>query len=236
MDINDYGILISETNMEFVMEKIFKKFYQKYPNDHILVQYESIGKAKKDILNGYNYDMFLSADKKSAMEIYKVHKSVNKPKLYTKGALIIFFRNLKFDKNYNFLKDKNVKKILIGNKQNTIYGNRTIQVLQNLHLYKKLKNKIEYKKTIAEVVDDVIWSKNKIGFIPKSAINLLPTKFNKREKNWIEVNPKLYSPINQYFVISKRGETKQSIKDFANFLISTEGQKILTSNGYLPIK
>ncbi|GAX87512.1 molybdate transport system substrate-binding protein [Lebetimonas natsushimae] len=235
MDLNKYGIVLSSTNMEFVMKKIFKKFYQKYPNDHILVQYESTGKAVKDILNGYPYDMFLSADKKGALKVYNAHKAVTKPKLYTKGSLIIFFKNLN-DKNYNFLKNKKIKKILIGNKQQTVYGNRTIEVLKNLHLYEKIKNKIEYKKNIAEVVDDVIWSKNKVAFIPKSAINLLPSKYNKKGINWIEINPKLYSPINQYFVISKKGLKKKSVRDFAHFLLSKEGQKILTSNGYLPIK
>jgi hypothetical protein len=47
MDLDKYGIVLSSSDMQFVMTKIFKKFYQKYPNDHILVQYSSSGTAKK---------------------------------------------------------------------------------------------------------------------------------------------------------------------------------------------
>jgi molybdate transport system substrate-binding protein len=236
MDLDKYGIVLSASNMQFVMTKIFKKFYQKYPNDHILVQYSSAGKAAKNILKGYKYDMFLSANKKYAIKVYEANKAVTKPKLYTKGTLVVFYKNLKYDKNYNFLKNKKVKMILIGNKKETVYGNRTIEILKNLHLYDTIQNKIKYERNIAEVVDNIIWAKDKVGFIPKSSINLLPSQFNKKGKNWMEVNPKLYPPIKQYFVISKRGIKKQSVKDFANFLLSNEGQKILISNGYLPIK
>jgi len=236
MDISKYGIVFSASNMQFVMEKIFKKFYQKYPNDHILVQYDSAGKLTKKIMNDVPYDIFLSADKKCAMEVYKAHKAVTKPKLYTKGALILFYRNLKNGKNYNFLEDKKVKMILVGNKKEATYGSRTIEVLKNLHLYNKIKSKIRYARNIALVVDNVIWSKDEVGFIPKSAIILLPEQFKKEGTNWMEVDQKLYSPIMQYFVISKRGLQKKAVKDFANFLLSDEGQKILTSNGYLPIK
>jgi len=237
MDLNKYGIVLSASNMQFVMEKVFKKFYQKYPNDHILVQYESNGKAKNDILNNkYLYDVFLSSNKQACMEVYKAHKAATKPKLYTKGSLILFYRNLKITKNYKFLESKKIKIILIGNKKDTVYGKRAIEVLKNLHLYNKIKNKLRYTKNIAIVVDDIIWAKNKVGFIPKSAITLLPSKFNKKGIDWIEVNPKLYSPINQYFVISKRGLQKKAVRDFVKFLLSNEGQKILISNGYKPIK
>jgi molybdate transport system substrate-binding protein len=205
MDLDKYGIVLSASNMQFVMTKIFKKFYQKYPNDHILVQYSSAGKAAKNILKGYKYDMFLSANKKYAIKVYEANKAVIKPKLYTRGALIVFSKNLKYNQTYTFLEDKKVKKILIGNKENTVYGDRAIEVLKNLHIYNKIKNKIVYKKNIAQVVDYVIWSKDEVGFIPKSSINLLPSQFNKKGKNWIEVDPKLYSPIKQYLIISKRG-------------------------------
>lgn len=236
MDLEKYGIVFSSANMEFVMAKIFKAFYAKYPNDHILVQYDSPGKLANKIIHDVPYDMFLSANKKFAEEIYKAHKAVTKPKLYTRGALIIFYKFLVYNKGYNFLTDKKIQKILVGNAKNAVYGSRSVEVLKNLHLYNKIKSKIEYRRNIAEVVDDAVWAKSKVGFIPKSAINILPRGYDQEGVTWREINPKLYTPILQYFVISKRGMKKQSIKDFTNFLLSKEGQKILTSNGYLPIK
>jgi len=236
MDLNKYGIVFAASNMEFVMEKFFKAFYAKYPNDHILIHYDSSGKLSNKIMHDVPYDMFLSADKKFAEKVYEAHKSVTKPKLYTRGALIIFYKFLIYNKGYSFLTDKKIKQILIGNAKNAVYGSRSIEVLKNLHLYNKIKSKIEYRRNIAEVVDDVVWAKSKVGFIPKSAISILPRGYDQKRVTWREVDPKLYTPILQYFVISKRGIKKQSIKDFTNFLLSKEGQKILTSNGYLPIK
>ena len=234
-NIDKYGIVLSGTNLEFVMNDIFKSFYKKYPNDHIWVQYESSGKIRDSILNGKQYDLFLSTNKKFAETIYKAHKAVTKPKYFTKGAVILFSKNSDFRRD-SLIKILENNTILLGNAKNTVFGYAGLEVLKNLKIYNKVKKNIIYDKNIALVVDDIIWANNKIAIIPKSALNIIPIEYSVENKNWILIDSKLYSPIKEYFVISKRGIKKQAIIDFTNFLLSKEGQKILIKDGYLPMK
>jgi len=72
-----------------------------------------------------------------------------------------------------------------------------------------------------------------MGFIAKSSLYSPKMKQYKENINWKEVDPKLYTPIEQGIVILKKGESSSEVKAFYDFMLSLKAQKILTEFGYL---
>jgi molybdate transport system substrate-binding protein len=54
----------------------------------------------------------------------------------------------------------------------------------------------------------------------------------KQGKNWIEVDEKLYTPIDQGMVILKIGEGNDEAKAFYDFMMSDKAREILINFGY----
>ena len=55
----------------------------------------------------------------------------------------------------------------------------------------------------------------------------------KKGINWGEVDPKLYTPINQGVVILKEGKNNVEVEAFYNFILSKKAKKIFEDFGYL---
>ena len=68
-----------------------------------------------------------------------------------------------------------------------------------------------------------------IGIIAKSSLYSDKMKRFKKDENWIEIDPKLYTPIKQAVVILK--DSKEA-KAFYNFLLSEDAKKIFKDYGY----
>lgn len=55
----------------------------------------------------------------------------------------------------------------------------------------------------------------------------------KEGENWVEVDPKLYTPISQGIVILKKGEKSAEVSAFYAFIFSKKAEKIFKEFGYI---
>jgi molybdate transport system substrate-binding protein len=225
-------VVFSAANLKFFFEDIQKAYCEKYPDDKIKIKFGSSGVLTKDILNGEKYDIFLAANMVYPQKVYDTNNSIDKPKLYATGSIILLIAAHKGldDKGINILNDKKIKEITIANKKTAPYGVAALEALKNSNLYDKLKSKIIYSTDASNIIGDVLWYGN-AGLLPKSAINFLPRGYNIKGENWIDVDQKLYTPIKQGFVISKDGAKKDITKRFIKFILG-DGQEIFKKNGY----
>ena len=224
--------ILSAANLKFFFSDILNEYCKLYPDDKITVKFDSSGKLAKNIIDGEEYDIFLAANKKYPQEVYDANKASTKPKLYTTGSIILLIasdKNLKKE-GINILNNSDIREMTIANKKTAPYGMAAIEALKNAKLFNKLKSKIFYSSDASSVIGDVLWYGH-TGLLPKSAVNSLPRGYNIEGVNWVEIDQKLYTPIEQYYVISKRGLQNSVTKRFIDFLLS-DGQKILKQNGY----
>ncbi len=234
---SEYGTIFASANLEYVFPTMLKVFYQKHPNASVHIQYNASGFLAKEILNGVDYDLFLSANMHYPEMIYNNGKALKKPQLYAKGFLVLFVpkkilkqQDLK-TKGLKLLEESSIKHIVVANKKEAPYGRATIEALKNAQIYDKVKNKIIYTSDIGSVIDDVIW-KHYIGFLSKSALHMLPQGHTLKNRDWIEVDKQLYHPIEQGYVISQKGINNKNAMLFLKFLTSKEGKKIFKEYGY----
>ena len=231
------AFILASGNLKFVFPQMLQKFYAKYPDASVHISYRSSGDLMKEILAGEKYDIFFSANKNYAQKVYLENKSATKPKVYAQGILILFVPpNLPLKKEgLNVLSSDKIKNITVANKATAPYGVAAIEALTNSKCCTHTLQKIRYSSDVATAIDNVIWEGD-AGFLSKSALYMLPDNRKKEGVDWIEVDPKLYTPIIQAYVVSQNGLKNPNARKFLNFIHSDEGQKIFRDNGYKNIK
>lgn len=237
LEAQGYGsapaVVFASGNNKFVLPAIVKSFYLKYPESKLVIQYGATGDLSKSILDGVSYDIFLAADMQRPKRIYLANKALNPPKIYARGSLILFVpadKTLK-QKKITIVKNQKIKNISIANRKTAPYGKAAIEALRNSGLYDEVSHKIQYSTDVSTAITNVIWYDN-AGFLSKSAVQTLPSGYNKEGINWIEVDQSLYEPILQGYVLSAEGVKNENSIKFIDFITSQEGQAIYKEYGY----
>ena len=216
--------IASAANLTYVMPEIKKAFNKKYPNVKINLVLSSSGKLTAQILRGAPYDVFLSANMKYPLKLYKAGIAKMPPRIYARGAICLF--SLK----YKDISLKNLDKfniIAISKPQTTPYGKAAIEAFKNVGIYKKIKSKLVFAETIPAVFS-YVKSYADVGIVAKSTI------YSKNIKSlgtfyYKEINPQLYHPINQGIILLSQ---KKAAKEFYNFMFSKKVKNILKKYGY----
>lgn len=215
-------------NMQFAIEEIISAFEEKTGITCDLVTGSS-GKLTAQILEGAPYDLLVSADTYYPEEIYSSGLSEGKPKVYGKGQLVLWTTNPEIKADLNILTDERIKHIAIANPKTAPYGVAAENVLKELQIYERIKDKLVYGESISQVNQFVSSGSADIGFTAMSAV--LSDEM-KDMGNWISISDSLYDPIAQAVVVMK-GERSEEAQKFVDFLFSEKGLEILVRFGYL---
>jgi molybdate transport system substrate-binding protein len=205
----------------YALPQIIKAYNKKNPNDKVHLIFASSGKLTAQIMHGAKYDIFLAADMKYPLFLYKEGLSLTKPKIYAKGAIVLFSKK-PLTGNYKEI-ILNAKSIAIANPKTAPYGMAAVEFLKNTGLYDKVKDKLVYAETVSAAFNYSLHSTD-IGIIAKS---LLFSSNTKKYKNWIDL-PNNYTPIAQGVVLINK-----KAKNFYNFLFSDAAKDILKKYGYI---
>ncbi|MEA1955877.1 MAG: molybdate ABC transporter substrate-binding protein [Campylobacterota bacterium] len=220
-------------NVSYAIDELKKEFKKLHPNIKVRVTLGSSGKLTAQIKNGAPYGLFMSANMKYPNALYKEGIAITKPLLYTQGSLAyLSSKKRDFSKGIKLLEDAKIKRIAVANPKTAPYGKATIEAIKNAGIYEKVKGKFVYAESISQTVSYTVVATD-IGFVAKSSLYSSKMSRFKEGINWVEVDSKFYTPINQGIVILKKAKDNKDINDFYDFIISTEAKKIFKDFGYL---
>ena len=219
-------------NVQFAMQQLKEEFKKETGIDASIIIGSSV-QFTAQIKEGAPYDIFISADMKYPNSLYQSKLAINAPKVYASGSLVIWSvkKGIKFDNKLNFLLLDNIKRIAIANPTIAPYGEAAIEVLKHFNIYDKVKDKLVYGESISPTNQFIVSGAADAGFTAKSVV-VSPQM--KGKGVWMEIDPSVYSPIEQGCVILKYGidhHKKDSIR-FYNFLFSQKAKNILRNFGY----
>jgi len=219
-------------NVSYAMSDLKKEFNKLYPNTKVRVTLGSSGKLTAQIKNGAPFELFMSANMKYPNALYKDHIAITKPIVYAKGSLAyLSAKKRDFSEGLNLIQDAKIRRIAIANPATAPYGKATKEALENAHIYTEVKNKFVYAESIAQTVSYTVTATD-IGFIAKSSLYSPKMSKYKKDIHWREVDPKLYTPINQGIVLLKRAKKNPEAQAFYDFIQSAKAQKIFNDFGY----
>ena len=220
-------------NVSYAIDDLKKAFNKVYPNTKVQVILGSSGKLTAQIKHGAPYQLFMSANMKYPEALYKDKIAITEPIVYAQGTLAYLSNKPQdFSKGMALLKEVKIKKIAVANPKTAPYGKATMEAMKNASVYEELKHKFVFAESASQTVSYTVTATD-MGFIAKSSLYSPKMKQYKEGIHWAEVDPKLYTPIEQGIVILKKGTLNSEVKAFYDFILSLEAQKILRDFGYL---
>ena len=219
-------------NVSYAIEDLKRAFAKEHPDTKVQVILGSSGKLTAQIKNAAPYELFMSANMKYPEALYADKVAVTKPLVYAEGTLAtLSVKPQDFSKGMALLKDPKIKRIAVANPKTAPYGKAAQEALQNANVYDEVKTKLIFAESASQTVSYTVTAAD-LGFIAKSSLYSKQMKKYKEGKHWKEVDPKLYTPIEQGIVILKSGESNAEVKAFYDFILSDEAKEILKKFGY----
>ncbi|MBP6342695.1 MAG: molybdate ABC transporter substrate-binding protein [Candidatus Omnitrophica bacterium] len=218
-------------NVQYTFEEL-KTAFEKKTGISVKAVIGSSGKFTAQIENGAPFDVFLSADMDYPITLYKEGLTVNAPKIYAYGALVIWtMTDVDLSGGIEVLADANVKKIAIASPKTAPYGRQAVNALKHYDLYAQVGKKLVYGESIAQANQFITTKAADVGITAKSVV-LAPQLKDKGQ--WIDVPKESYEPIAQGVVILKhaeRGKMDEANK-LVDFISSGEAGEIFKKYGY----
>jgi molybdate transport system substrate-binding protein len=219
-------------NVSYAIDELKTEFSKLYPDIKVRVILGGSGKLTTQIKNNAPYQLFMSANMRYPEALYKQKIATTKPRIYAQGGLAILSKK-RFDlsKGLDFLKNKKIKKIAIANPKTAPYGKATVEALKNIKIYNNIKYKFIYSESISQTISYTIVAAD-VGIIANSSLYSSKMRHFKKGVNWIPIDKKLYTPIDQGIVILKQGKNSKEVLAFYNFIFSKKAKKIFKKFGY----
>ena len=231
---NASGIKVAvAANVSFAINDLISLFNSKYRDIKVNVILGSSGKLNAQIKRGAPFDVFMAANMRYPQDLYDNALAFGPPKIYAQGGLAIFSTKQRdFSKGIYIVKERSISRVAIANPNTAPYGKAAAEALKHANIYSEIKDKLVYAESISQTVQYAMTAAD-IGFIAKSSLFSSKMKKFKKDKNWIEVNKSLYTPIKQGAIIIKATKNLKEAKEFYNFIFSKEAKKVFKKYGYL---
>jgi molybdate transport system substrate-binding protein len=231
VSITTYSVNVAAaSNLKFVLEELKTAFIKKNPNTKVQLTFGSSGMLAQQIINGANFDLFMSADNDYPVKIIEHHLHSGKMETYAFGKLVIYSTTIDVKRlGIKSLRDKSVKKIAIANPATATYGNRAVEVLQHENIYELLKPKLVIGENISQCSQFIFSGNVELGF---TALSLALSEDMKQKGNYYIVPNRYYKPIEQACVLIKAPTPDPAAVLFQKYILSAAAKVIWKKHGY----
>jgi len=225
--------IAAASNISAVAPALSDSFERIYPAFRAEFTFGASGALATQIINGAPFDIFMSADTSFPQRLVEAGETEGPVRVYAVGELILLTtQKLDLSKGLAVLADPAVAQFANSNPETAPYGRAAQEALQNAGLFDRVKPKLVVAQSVTQALQFTLTSAD-AGFVSKSALYSREVKAYDREwEYWFAVDPSLYSPINQGFVVMRGGATGPAVVAFARFLLSREARAVFAAFGY----
>jgi len=219
-------------NVSYAIKDLKKEFNKLYPDTKVQVILGGTGKLVAQIKHKAPYDILMGANMMYPESLYKSGEAITRPLVYAQGALaLISGKKHDLSKGLALVSSDSIKKIAVANPKTAPYGVATFEALKNAKLLDNVKSKFVYAESISQTVTYAT-KVTDLGFIAKSSLFSPKMKHFKKGISWVDIDPKLYTPIEQGIVLLKHGEKSAKASAFYTFILSKRAKEIFEKFGY----
>jgi molybdate transport system substrate-binding protein len=220
-------------NISSVAPALSAAFEKKFPAYRAEFTFGASGALVTQLLNGAPFQVFLSADTAFPQKLVDAGETEGTVKVYARGALILLTtKKLDLSKGLAILADPSVVQFANSNPETAPYGRAAQEALVKAGLFDAVKSKLVTAQNVTQALQFTLTSVD-AGFVNKSALfSKEGAPYNREGQFWFAVDPSLYAPIAQGFVVMKSAASAPGAASFAGFLTSPEAQSVFASFGY----
>lgn len=219
-------------NAQYAFEEL-KTVFEKESGITLKGVIGAAGKFTTQIENGAPFDVFLSADMDYPKTLEKEGLTVNSPKVYAYGSLVLWTlkEGLDLSKGLQTVNEPEVKKVAIASPKTAPYGKQSVNAFKHEGLYLNVEKKLVYGESIMQTNQFITSGAADLGITAKSIV-MAPVMKDKGK--WVELSHGIYEPIEQGAVIlvhAKKEKMEEATK-FFDFLFTAEAKEIFKKYGY----
>jgi molybdate transport system substrate-binding protein len=218
-------------DLKFAMDELVSDFKKANPDAQVDVVSGSSGNFSSQIKQGAPYDLFFSADIMYPQQLATAGLAGSEVKPYAYGRIVLWSGSMDASRmTLESLTDPKITRIAIANPQHAPYGKRAEEALQAAGLWDKIQSKLVYGENIAQTAQFVESGNAQVGIIALS-LAVSPELANKGGY-WL-VPDKLHQPLEQAYIITKRGENNALARRFAEFMESKPARAVMIKYGFM---
>lgn len=192
------------------------------------------GALQRQIETGAPVDVFASAGEKQMNELAERNLiDAESRKDFARNSLVLIVpQNSSLNlTDFGELSDEKVQKIAVGNPKTVPAGQYTDQLFEKTDLKNALQTKLILAEDVRQVLDYVVRGEVDAGIVYATDARIAEGKV-KIAATALESD---HEPILYPISILKDSKQKQSAKEFLDFVLSIDGQKILQKYGFSAI-
>jgi len=223
--------IAAAADLKFAMDEIITGFKQNRPGNEVDIVYGSSGKFHTQIQQGAPYDIYFSADISYPRELAKIGMAASEVKPYEFGRIVLWSNSMDAAKmTLASLSDPKITRIAIANPKHAPYGKRAEEALRTAALWDKLQPKLVFGENIAHTAQFMQTGNAQVGII---ALSLAVNSELAKKGGYYLIPENLHKPLEQGYVITKRGADKPLAKQFADYMGSKQARSVMTKYGFV---
>jgi molybdate transport system substrate-binding protein len=220
-------VVAAASNLTEVFAEAGPRFTNK-TGIRVIFSFGATADLARQIENGAPFDVFAAADSEHVEQLER--KGLLAPgtrALYARGRLVMWLppgSNLKLERIED-ITAKEFERIAIAKPDVAPYGRAAVESLRSLGIWDEIEGKVIYSQNVSQAKQYVATGNAEIAFIPLALVK-------PGEGRYVEVNEETHQPIDQALGIIKDSEKQAAAKQFADFLLSAEGQELMIKKGF----
>ncbi len=223
--------IAAAADLKFALTEIVTEYKTSHPKDDIEVVFGSSGKFSSQIQQNAPYDLFFSADILYPRELVKAGDAIGPAHPYAYGRIVLWSNTLDASKmTLDSLTGTDIKRVAIANPKHAPYGKRAEEALKAAGVWDKVEPKLVYGENISHTAQLVETGNAQVGVIALSLA--LNPKLAAQGKYWL-IPDKLHEPLEQAFVITKRGADNPVAKSFAAYMEGPQARAVMKRYGFV---
>ena len=223
--------IAAASDLKFAMDEIVVGFKNSHPDNEVEVIYGSSGKFQAQIQQEAPYDLYFSADIAYPRELAKLGLAASEVKPYAFGRIVLWSNSMDATKmTLASLADPKITRIAIANPEHAPYGKRAEEALRASGVWDTVQSKLVFGENIAQTAQFVQTGNAQVGIL---ALSLALNSELSTKGGYFLIPDTLHAPLEQGYIITKRGADKPLAKQFADFMESEQGRNVMTKYGFI---
>ncbi|WP_245904551.1 molybdate ABC transporter substrate-binding protein [Billgrantia lactosivorans] len=223
--------IAAAADLRFVMDEILEAFAADHPELPVEVVYGSSGRFRSQIENGAPFDLYFSADIAYPRALKEAGHAAGEVTPYAEGRIVLWSEGLDASElTLESLADARFRRIAIANPRHAPYGARAREALVASGLWESLEPRLVFGENIAHTMQLVQSGAAEVGII---ALSLARGPATTAREEYHLIDDALHAPLEQGFIITRRGADNPTATRFAEAMQSPEARAIMRAHGFV---
>ncbi|MBC55024.1 MAG: molybdate ABC transporter substrate-binding protein [Gammaproteobacteria bacterium] len=221
--------IAAASSLRPTLDHLVAAYRMDHPDHDIAIIYGASGRLTAQILNGAPFDFFMSADMDFPRRLADEGEAASEPRIYAYGRVVLWSANV--DASVMTLQDlgaERIGRVAIAQPAVAPYGQRAREAMQAAGVWGDVEDKLVFGENIAQVAQMAQSGAADVGIIALSLV-MQPEL---AARGFTLIDAALHQPLDQGFVVTRRGADNVVADSFARFLTTPAAHTVFRDNGF----